>query len=174
MSAEFDLHLSCTKIWQKLARRWPVTLCFALCLQSSATVLGKTVTAAHESIPIRIFRLFSDACLDPISCTRVPRLAALEAFPFESFLAFHPFPAPLPSPFFGQSPLFGPFDLPLPPPFRLLRHSDARWPFFAQNQQVILEFFHYLECERIVLGKGAKVLIRESAQGSCPPRHGRR
>ena len=28
--------------------------------------------------------------------------------------------------------------------------------------------------ERIVLGKGAKVLIRESAQGTCPPHHGRR
>ena len=29
-------------------------------------------------------------------------------------------------------------------------------------------------CERIVLGKGAKVLIRESAQGTCLPQHGRR
>ena len=27
-------------------------------------------------------------------------------------------------------------------------------------------------CERIVLGKGARVLIRESAQGICPPHHG--
>ena len=28
----------------------------------------------------------------------------------------------------------------------------------------------YYLCERIVLGKGAKVLIRESAQGTCPSR----
>ena len=26
-----------------------------------------------------------------------------------------------------------------------------------------------ITCERIVLGKGAKVLISESAQGTCPP-----
>ena len=31
-----------------------------------------------------------------------------------------------------------------------------------------------ITCERIVLGKGAKVLTRESAQGSCHPHHGRR
>ena len=29
-------------------------------------------------------------------------------------------------------------------------------------------------CERVVLGKGAKVLISESAEGTCPPHHGRR
>ena len=29
------------------------------------------------------------------------------------------------------------------------------------------------ECERVVLGKGAKVLISESAQGICPPHRGR-
>ena len=29
-------------------------------------------------------------------------------------------------------------------------------------------------CERVVLGKGAKVLISESAQGTCLPHHGRR
>ena len=28
-------------------------------------------------------------------------------------------------------------------------------------------------CERVVLGKGAKVLISESAQGICPPHPGR-
>ena len=28
-------------------------------------------------------------------------------------------------------------------------------------------------CERVVLGKGSKVLISESAQGTCPPHHGR-
>ena len=31
-----------------------------------------------------------------------------------------------------------------------------------------------ITCERVVLGKGAKVLISESAQGICPPRRGRR
>ena len=31
----------------------------------------------------------------------------------------------------------------------------------------------HLCCERVVLGKGAKVLIVESAQGICPPRPGR-
>ena len=29
-------------------------------------------------------------------------------------------------------------------------------------------------CERVVLGKGAKVVIGESAQGTCPPHHARR
>ena len=33
---------------------------------------------------------------------------------------------------------------------------------------------HILRCERIVLDKGAKVLISECAQGICPPHHGRR
>ena len=32
-----------------------------------------------------------------------------------------------------------------------------------------MEVVGLITCERIVLGKGAKVLIRESAQGSCPP-----
>ena len=36
-----------------------------------------------------------------------------------------------------------------------------------------VEFVGLITCERIVLVKGAKVLIRESAQGSCLP-HGRR
>ena len=31
-----------------------------------------------------------------------------------------------------------------------------------------------ITCERVVLGKGAKVLISESAQGVCPPHRGRR
>ena len=31
-----------------------------------------------------------------------------------------------------------------------------------------------MTCERVVLGKGAKVLISESAQGACLPHHGRR
>ena len=31
-----------------------------------------------------------------------------------------------------------------------------------------------ITCERVVLGKGAKVLISESAQGICPPHRGRR
>ena len=37
------------------------------------------------------------------------------------------------------------------------------WPFLLPSS-----------CERMVLGKRAKVLIRESAQGMCPPHHGRR
>ena len=31
-----------------------------------------------------------------------------------------------------------------------------------------------ITCERVVLGKGAKVLISESTQGICPPHRGRR
>ena len=31
----------------------------------------------------------------------------------------------------------------------------------------------FITCGRVVLGKGAKVLISESAQGTCPPHHGR-
>ena len=32
----------------------------------------------------------------------------------------------------------------------------------------------YIRCQRLVLGKGAKVLIRKSAQGTCHPHHGRK
>ena len=32
-----------------------------------------------------------------------------------------------------------------------------------------MEVVGLITCERIVLGQGAKVLIRESAQGSCHP-----
>ena len=55
------------------------------------------------------------------------------------------------------------------------RHSEVNVYFLELREQTDWLSTHRSSrsCERIVLGKGAKVLIRKSAQGSCPP-HGRR
>ena len=49
-------------------------------------------------------------------------------------------------------------------------------PFFLDvdfNSLCDLKVVGFITCERVVLGKGSKVLISGSAQGICPPYRGR-